>query len=131
MRVLVAGEEDAVSQGQDQVQAALDRCCSVSEGVAGLGSVEGEWRAEVTERLEGVRMLLEGMRDRFFLRTRLCVPFTSRCEVEARRLEEALGALEAAPGEGARQGFGSALAAVEKSAKALEERSAMQGMAIT
>ena len=120
-----------MSQGQDQVHAALEICWSVSEGVGKLAAVQGEWKAETAGRLQHVQEVLDGMRDKFFLRTKLCVPFTARCEKEAGRLGEALGGLEAVPGEDAQQGFDSALAALEKSAKALEDRSAMRGMAIT
>jgi hypothetical protein len=120
-----------MSLGQDQVQAALEICRDVSEGVSGLGAVEEEWRAQTMERLESVGTILEETRDKFFLRMKLCVPFTSRCEREAKRLEEAFRALEAAPGGSTEGGFDSALTALEKSAKALEERSAMGGMAIT
>jgi hypothetical protein len=127
----IAGEEEAMSQGQDQVEAALEICRTVSEGVAGLGAAEEEWRAGAAERLQSVGTILEETGDKFFLRMRLCVPFTSRCEREAKRLAEAFGALEATPGGGAEGGFDRALAALEKSAKALEERSAMGGMAIT
>lgn len=131
MRVPIAGEEDVMSKGQDQVQVALEICRNVSGGVRKLTAVEEEWKAEAARRLECVQEVLDGVMDKFFLRTKLCVPFTSRCEKEARRLEETLGGLEAGPSENAQQGFNSALDALEKSAKALEDRSAMRGMAIT
>ncbi len=120
-----------MSLGQDQVQAALEICRNVTGGVAGLGAVEEEWKIAATERLESVGAILEETRDKFFLRMKLCVPFTSRCEREAKRLEEAFRTLEATPNGSAERSFDTALAALEKSTKALEERSAMGGMAIT
>ena len=120
-----------MSLGQDQVQAALEICRNVSEGVTKLGVVEEEWRIRATERLKSVGKIKEDTQDKFILRIKLCVPFTSRCQREAKRLEEALSALAAAPDGGAEEGFDSALTALEKSAKALEERSAMGGMTVT
>jgi hypothetical protein len=121
-----------MSLGQDQVQAALEICRDVSEGMAGLGVVEEEWRAGTMERLESIGAILEETGDKFFLRMKLSVPFTSRCEREAKRLEEAFRTLAGAPdGSVEGSGFNSALAALEKSAKVLEERSAMGGMTIT
>ena len=120
-----------MSQGQDQVQAALEICRAVSAGVAGRGAVADSWITEIAERLENVETILEETRDKFFLRMKLCVPFTSRTVREAKRLAAALEALDAASDQDAEARFDSALAALEKSAKAHEERSAMGGMAIT
>jgi DNA integrity scanning protein DisA with diadenylate cyclase activity len=128
---LVAGEEEMMSQGQEQVQATLEICQTVSERVAGWVSGDDSWTTELAERLESIKTILEETQDKFFLRMKLCVPFTSRCEREARRLTEAFAALDAASDMDTEESFDSVLAALEKSVKALEERSAMGGMAIT
>lgn len=120
-----------MSQGQDQVQAALAICRNVSAGLDRLSAGEGEWADIAAARVRRVEALLEGITDKFFLRMKVCVPFTARCEREARRLEEALGPLETSHGEAAQRDFEAALAGLEKSAKTLEARSAMRGMAIT
>ena len=120
-----------MSKGQERVQLALGICRSASGGVRGLTVVEQGWKTETSGRLECVQEVLDGVTDRFFLRTKLCLPFAARCEKEARRLEETLQGLKARPDEEAQQRVICALEALEKAANALSERSAMQGMSIT
>ena len=120
-----------MSLGQDQAQAALEICRNVSEGLDKLDAAEEDWKAGAMECLESIGTILEETSDKFFLRMKLSVPFTSRCERDAKRLKGAFRALEGAPDGSAEGSFNSALAALEKSAKALEERSAMGGMTIT
>jgi len=120
-----------MSKGQEQVQAALEICRHVSGEVLELMTVEEEWKSETARRLGCVQQVLDGVRDRFFLSTKLCLPFASRCEEEATRVHETLRLLQACPDVSAQQRFTGALEALEKAAKILEERSAMQGMAIT
>ena len=127
----MAGEEDEMSKGQEQVQAALEICRNASGGMRALTAVEEGWKTEAERKLACVQEVLDSIMDKFFLKTKLCLPFTSRCEEEARGLEETLRGLDARPDGDALQRIISALDALEKAAKALENRSAMQGMAIT
>ena len=120
-----------MSQGQDQVQVALAVCRKVSAGLDRLAAGDGEWAASAAARVHLVEALLEGIADKFFLRMKVCVPFTARCEREARRLEKALDPLAVSPADAAQQDVEAALTALEKAAKTLEARSAMRGMAIT
>jgi len=120
-----------MSKGQEQVQVALEICRKASGEVGELALVEQGWNNQVARKLERIHEALDGVKDKFFLRTKLCLPFASRCEKEARRLEETLRPLEARPDEDAQQQFISALDALESAAKALKDRSDMQGMAIT
>ena len=127
----MAGEEDEMSKGQEQAQVALEICRNVSDGIKGLTAVEEGWKTEAERKLTCVQEVLDSIVDKFFLRTKLSLPFTLRCEEEARRLEEMLRGLDARADRDAQQRITGALDALEKAVKALENRSAMQGMAIT
>jgi len=120
-----------MSKGQEQVQVALAVCRNAWGEVGELALAEQVWKNEAAKRLERIDNVLDGVKDKFFLRTKLCLPFASRCEKEARRLEETLRRLEARADENDQQQFISALDSLERAAKALKERSDMQGMAIT
>ena len=120
-----------MSTGQEQVQVALDLCQNISGGVRTLTIADDGWKTEVAGRLDRVQQVLDGVKDRFFLRTKLCLPFAARCGREAQRLEEMLRSLDGDADGAAQQRFTGALTALEKAAKALEDRSTMQGMAIT
>jgi hypothetical protein len=109
-------------QGPEYVEAALGRIQSASEAIGALQGVEAGWRNGVLERLASVEALLRGTTDRFYLKTRVCLPFARKCEEAAQALEGTL-----ADGEG----LDAALEALEKAARTLDERSMMQGMAIT
>ena len=120
-----------MSKGQDHVAAALAVCQSFLEQLGDSARLPQEARAEALARLQASQGTLEEVSDRFFLRTKLCLPFAARCEEGARGVAEALEALAAQPDEGAEARFAEALATFEKAIAVLEERSAMRGMAIT
>jgi hypothetical protein len=119
-----------MSRGQEQVQNTLEICQHVLNEVRQLAAEEG-WKSDVAARLERVQGTLEGMTTKFFLKTKLSLPATAKCEQEARKLEEALRGVLAQPDGSAQQPFVAALGALEKAAKALQERANMEGMAIT
>ena len=119
-----------MSKGQDHVAAALAICQSVAEQLGDSGLPQ-EARAEALARLGVAQGTLGEVTDRFFLRTKLCLPFAARCEEGAREVAEALEALVSHPDEGAEARLSNALATLEKAVAVLEERSAMRGMAIT
>ena len=96
-----------------------------------MTAVEEGWKTEAEKRLACVQEVLDSIGEKFFLKTKLCLPFTSKCEEEARRLEEALQGLDARPDGDAQQRITGALDALEKAVKALKSRSDMQGMSIT
>jgi hypothetical protein len=90
---------------------------------------------EMAARLEATAALLRGTTDRFYLKTRVGVPFARRCEKAAQALEVLLAEQDAGStpddGERLQAALATALQALEKAAKTLDERSRMQGMAIT
>ena len=120
-----------MSKGQEQVQVALKVCQDASEGVRKMTAVEEAWKTEVERRLACVQEGLDGVMDKFFLKTKLCLPFTAKCEQNASGLKETFRGLDPRPDGDAQQRFISALDALEKAVKALVDRSAMQGMTIT
>jgi hypothetical protein len=126
-------EEDtmAVSQGSEHVQAALGLIQSVTDGLNGLDGVSESWRAETVGRLGSTADLLRATTERFFLKTRMCLPFARRCEEAAKSLDTLLAELSAESAPDAEQRLTVALGTLEKAARTLDERSLMQGMAIT
>jgi hypothetical protein len=120
-------------QGPEYVDAALERMERVSEAIGTLEGVAAGWKGEAAERLASVEALLRGTTDRFYLKTRVCLPFARKCEEAAQALEDTLAELSARPSATADdQGrLDAALEALEKAARTLDERSMMQGMAIT
>jgi Zn-dependent protease with chaperone function len=111
--------------GPEYVDATLARIESVSAAIGAFAGVEQEWKTEMQARLAAVAELLQGTTDRFFLKTRVCLPFARKCEQAA----DALGALTA--DQSGEQQLETALDALEKAARTLDERSMMQGMSIT
>ena len=136
-------EEDTMPQGPEHVEAALKLIQSASDRLSAgtqfpkLEGVREDWRSEAVARLSSTAALLRATMDRFFLKTRLCLPFARRCEDEARKLDALLAELSAQPAADAggncapAQRLNAALQALEQAAKTLDERSLMQGMAIT
>ncbi|MFH1085323.1 MAG: hypothetical protein V1772_06140 [Chloroflexota bacterium] len=113
--------------GLDHVQAALGACQrmlgSLEQGSAlAASALEAGVKADLAARLGAMQATLTVVQERFFLRSKLCLPYAARCEREA-------AALEAALGQGA--ALGPALEALDRAVKVLDERSNMQGMAIT
>jgi hypothetical protein len=112
-------------RGPEYVEATLAKIESISAAIGGLAGVEDGWRADARGRLAALAELLQGMGDRFFLKTRVCLPFARKCD-------QAAGGLEALVGEPASQDkLEAALVLLEKAVRTLDERSMMQGMAIT
>jgi hypothetical protein len=119
-----------MSDGQTHVETTLALCRSAKQELSALAASDGAWVSEVIARLDSIEATLEGLKDRFFVRSRLCLPFAARCVAEAEKLEQAVKAqdLEA---ESKAAALSTALSALEKAVRALDSRSAMQGMAIT
>ena len=111
--------------GLEHVEAALEHIKGASEAFDALAGVEEGWKSEALERLGSVADLLRGTTDRYFLKTRVCLPFARKCDQAA----QALGALLAESSD--LQALSAALETLEKTARTLDERSMMQGMAIT
>ena len=100
----------------------------------GLERREGAQTFRWTGRYEGrmdVAETLENLKDRFFLRSKLCLPFAAKCARAAGEVERAILTLAASPGDTASQRLSEAIDALAKASRALDERSAMQDMAIT
>lgn len=112
-------------KGPEYVEATLGRIESISTAIGSLAGVEARWKAEAQGRLTAVAELLHGTSDRFFLKTRVCLPFARKCKEAANRLEALVSE------QGAQEQLEDALNALEKAARTLDERSMMQGMAIT
>ena len=114
--------------GPEYVLSALKRIESASNKLGALGGLEPGWVQEAQERLAAVTATLRGLGDRFFLKTRVCLPFARKCDQAAQALEDLLDDLPAAD---SRPTLTAALEALEKTARTLDERSMMEGMAIT
>jgi hypothetical protein len=84
---------------------------------------------DVTARLARVETVLAGMQDRFFLRSKLCLPFATRCEQEAKKLEQVLQGWTAEAHSS--RAVQDALKSLEQAVKLLDDRSGAQGMVIT
>ena len=112
--------------GPEYVEATLAKVERASTAIGAPAGADAGWKSEAQERLAAVAELLRGTTDRFFLKTRVCLPFARKCDQAADKLETLAG--EQAPQETALE---AALAALEKAARTLDERSMMQGMSIT
>ena len=133
----------ATPPGVAHVEAALGLVERAGERIGTLGGVDEGWRAEAAGKLGAADELLRGTLDRFYLKPKVCLPFARRCEEAAQALDGLLSALgdegETGEGQGAGIEGGEAAqarltAAIDKLAQAartLDERSLMQGMAIT
>ena len=120
-----------MSEGQAHVAAALALIDGACGAVDALGGVEEDWKASAVARLGATKALLGAVTDRFFLKSRLCLPFARKCEDEAARLDALLAELGAAWAPDGQDRLAAALADLERAAKTLDERSQMRGMTIT
>ena len=110
--------------GPEYVEATLAKIENLSTAIGGMAGVEDEWKTDAQGRLAALVELLQGMGDRFFLKTRVCLPFARKCDQAAESLDSLVA-------EGDPSKLGSALTLLEKAVRTLDERSMMQGMAIT
>jgi hypothetical protein len=117
--------------GPEYVAATLERIERASAKVDALEAVEEAWKNESLERLTSVAALLQGTTDRYFVKTRVCLPFARKCDEAAQALDTLLFELGAQPTVDAQPQISAALEALEKAARTLDERSMMQGMSIT
>ena len=115
--------------GLEHVGNALALIVTASAALESLG--DADWRAEVEAKLAASADLLSKMGDRFFLKSRLCLPFARRCEEAAQKLADLLSESGEVLAPDAGSGIRAAADALVKATKTLEERSLMQGMAIT
>ncbi len=116
--------------GLDHVIATVALCQRLSQDLSALEGVEEARKQGLLLRLEWVRSSLAAMQERFFLRSKLCLPFAARCEQEARKLGGALAGQDAG-GAASLQALDKTLEALERAVKVLDDRSAAQGMVIT
>jgi hypothetical protein len=117
--------------GVEHVEAALECIQSASEATGKLADTGEGWSTQAVARLEATGALLRETVDRFYLKTKVGVPFARRCEEAARALQALLAELIARPAPDAQERLDAALETLEKAAKTLDERSQMKGMAIT
>jgi hypothetical protein len=115
-------------QGPEYVLSAVKRIESASQKLGALDGVEPEWVKEAQERLTTIKATLRGLGDRFFLKTRVCLPFARKCAQAAQALDDLL---DDPPATDVQSTLDAALDALEKAARTLDERSMMEGMAIT
>jgi hypothetical protein len=111
--------------GLDHVHDTVAACERLREGLATLDGAP-----DAAARLETMQASLIAMQERFFLRSKLCLPFAARCAKEAAALELALAAVRASEPEAA-QRFEAGLEALDRAVKVLDDRSNAQGMVIT
>lgn len=115
--------------GLDYVQATIALCQRLTSTLRSLQGIDQPAVEDVMARLAQVEAALTGMQDRFFLRSKLCLPFAVRCEQEAQKLEQTLGAWTADVATS--RAVQDALKAAEQAVKLLDDRSGAQGMVIT
>jgi hypothetical protein len=120
-----------MEKGTDHVEAALKLVQSTSDAIDKLDGVPDGWKAEALARLGSVADLLGPVTERFFLRTRMSLPFARRCEAAARTLDSVLAGQSSPLSGDAQQRLTAALDGLEKAAKTLDERSQMRGTVIT
>jgi hypothetical protein len=118
-------------QGLEHVEAALKLIERALDTIGKLGGVQEGWRSEAVAKLTATTALLRGVTDRFFLKTRVCLPFAKKCEDAAVKLDALLVELSAQPTSDGQDRLDAALDALEKAVQTLDERSMMQGMNIT
>ncbi|HUT20909.1 MAG TPA: hypothetical protein VM366_17280 [Anaerolineae bacterium] len=121
----------ATPQGVGHVEAALELVGRAADTISKLEGLEEMWRTEAVGRLSSITDLLSGTMDRFYLKTKVCLPFARRCEEEARRLDSLVAELSAQGTSDLQPRLAAAMEALVKAARTLDERSLMQGMAIT
>jgi hypothetical protein len=121
----------ATARGVAHVEAALEKVEHAADGIGGLDGVDEAWRKEAIGKLSAASDLLHATMDRFYLKTRACMPFAQRCEEQARRLDGLLAELGSPPPAGAEPRLDTAIWDLVQAARTLDERSRMQGMAIT
>jgi hypothetical protein len=114
--------------GPEYVLSAVKRIESASDKLGALDGVAPEWEKGAQERLTAIKATLRGTWDRFFLKTRVCLPFARKCAEAAQALEDLL---DDPPAADVQSTVDAALDALEKAARTLDERSMMEGMAIT
>ena len=120
-----------MAQGPDHVLAALTVCQQAADGIGAMEGLDEAWTTEIASRLDVVGERLEEVKDRFFIKSKLCLPFAARCARQATSLQAALSSLSDGADATSQQRLSEALAALEKATKALDDRSSMQGMTIT
>ena len=79
-----------MSQGVEHVESALKLIESASGAMGRLEGVDKSWRSGAVARLAATADLLRATRERFFLKTRLCLPFAGKCEATAQELDALL-----------------------------------------
>ena len=120
-----------ISPGEEQVLRALDICHRAAGAVAALDALDEVWRSGAVERLGRLEGTLDQVKDRFIIKSKVCLPFTTRCAERAEALEQSLHALSRNPDTDATDAFAASLDALEKAVRTLDGRSDMRGMAIT
>ena len=112
-------------KGPEYVEATLIKIENSTTAIGGLAGVEEGWKADAQGRLTTLAELLQGMGDRFFLKTRVCLPFARKCDQAAEGLETLVAE------QGGQPNLEASLTVLEKAVRTLDERSMMQGMSIT
>lgn len=121
----------SLTPGEEYVLRAMALCHAVAAELSTLGALDAEWRTAGGERLGRIEGTLDQVKDRFILKSKVCLPFAARCAEQAGALDESLQSLRQTPDEEATVAFTAALEALEKAVRTLDGRSDMRGMAIT
>ena len=117
-----------MAKGTEHVEVALKLVQSTADTIGKTDGVADDWKAGAVVRLGSIEDLLRVVMDRFFLKTRVCLPFARKCAKATEALTALLAGQQAA---GDQERLSAAIEALEKAARTLDERSIMQGMAIT
>jgi hypothetical protein len=118
-------------QGLDHVEAALARIERAADMIGTLEDTDEGWRSGAVTRLATTMALLRTITGRFFLKSKVCLPFAKKCEDTAQTLDALLAEQSAQPTPDGQGRLDAALEALEKAVRTLDERSMMKGMAIT
>ena len=113
-----------MSKGQEQVVVTLALCQEIARAIEDLTMVDGDWKSAQLAKVRDVAELLEACKDRFFLRSKLCLPFAAKCGRGAAEVLAALERRKAGGDDQAAQRAGEALHGLLRAARALDERSA-------
>jgi hypothetical protein len=121
-----------MTPGEEHVLRTMELCRAIAAEVAALGALDQEWRSAIGERLGRIEGTLSQVKERFILKSKVCLPFAARCEEHARALEGGLPSLTmGTSSQDAVSAFSGALDALDKAVRTLDERTDMRGMAIT
>ena len=120
-----------IPQGVAHVEAAIALAARAADRIGELEDLDDGWQADAVGKLSATCDLLRVTLDRFYLKTKVSLPFARRCQEEARAVDGLLEEGAAVAETGGQARLTAAIERLAQAARVLDERSLMQGMAIT